>query len=195
MTQAPPMHENFDKAKEALINTAFMDTASPTDGAIFFSGPKAKRLVKQLVKSSDGAMVSVLDTPALQEFNQYQHLYFGKNAVMSIEEGYEVGRWISEKFASEASGNVTIVIDGKVKPHGTFNVAEFSVLLKNPNVTGFTVIDYDTIKGQHNAQPERIPMNKEDCKAYVEKKLAGVADRRQGQRITADNRGIGLHPA
>lgn len=165
--------------QEKFLDIALMDTSSPVDGAVFFSGPKAKRKAGKMVKQSDGDMKTVIDTPALKEFVKNQSHYFGKDSLLSLEEGYAVGDWISERFAENAKGDVHICIDG-VKPHGTFNRAEVPALLDNPDLDKFYV--YDSQPSVRGVQPfEQMEFNREDFQTYLERKLIGRVDRRLDQ--------------
>lgn len=165
---------------EKFLEIALMDTSSPHDGAIFFSGPAAKKEAKKLAEKSNGTMKTVIDTPALKEFSQHQSYYFGKNAELSLEEGYFIGDCISEKFAQDASGTVRVFLDG-IKPHGTFNRAEVPALLKNPNVDRFLV--YDTTPSIHDiTRFQEMEFNKADFATYIERKLVGLTDRRLGNK-------------
>ncbi len=168
-----------ESLQEKFLDIALMDTSSPVDGAVFFSGPKAKRKAGKMVKQSGGDMKTVIDTPALKEFVKNQSHYFGKNSLLSLEEGYAVGDWISERFAENAKGNVHICIDG-VKPHGTFNRAEVPALLDNPDLDKFYV--YDSQPSVRGVQPfEQMEFNREDFQTYLERKLIGRVDRRLDQ--------------
>jgi len=165
--------------QEKFLDIALMDTSSPVDGAVFFSGPKAKRKAGKMVRQSDGDMKTVIDTPALKEFVKNQSHYFGKDSLLSLEEGYAVGDWISERFAENAKGNVHICIDG-VKPHGTFNRAEVPALLDNPDLDKFYV--YDSQPSVRGVQPfEPMEFNRQDFQTYLERKLIGRVDRRLDQ--------------
>lgn len=175
-----------DKSRMELQNMfleiALMDASSPRDGAVFFSGPTAKRKAKQMCDKSDGGMKTVIETPALREFVQHQCHYFGKNAKLSLQEGYAVGDWISERFAAEASGTVRVFLDG-IKPHGTFNRAEVPALLANPKVDRFLV--YDARPSLRDVGPfEAMEFNREDFATYIERKLIGQMDRRMSDNHT-----------
>ena len=169
-----------DSIVDNFLDIATMDVSSPHDGAVFFSGPKAKRKAKKLARQSDGEMMTVIDTPALTEFVKNQRHYFGKDAKMSLQEGYLVGDWISERFSEQATGTVRVYLDG-VKPHGTFNRAEVPALLDNPNVDKFLVYDAQpTVRG---VQPfQEMELNKEDFETYILRKIECMPDRRIGQK-------------
>lgn len=173
-----------------FLEIALMDASSPHDGAVFFSGPGAKRKAKQICDKSDGAMKTVIETPALKEFVKHQSHYFGRNATMSLQEGYTVGDWISERFAAEASGTVRVYLDG-IKPHGTFNRAEVPALLANPKIDRFLV--YDSRPSLRDVEPyQEMEFNREDFETYIERKLIGVPDRRMSDNhtpVSSANRG------
>ena len=156
---------------DEFLKTAGMDTSSPENGAVFFSGPKAKRLARKMCNS--GEFVNVMQTQALTEFNKWQRHCYGDDGFISLQDYYTVGDWISEKFANEAVGAVTVCLDG-IKPHGTFARAEIHVLFRNDNVTHFVVYDYSGADGK----PEPVEMSKSDFADYVKAKLTGVRDRR-----------------
>lgn len=161
---------------EKFLEIALLDTSSPHNGAIFFSGPAAKKEAKKVAEKSNGTMKTVIDTPALKEFCEHQSYYFGKNSELSLEEGYFIGDCISERFAQDASGTVKVFLDG-IKPHGTFNRAEVPALLNNPKVDKFLV--YDTTPSIHNVTRfQEMEFNKADFATYIERKLIGLADRR-----------------
>ena len=167
--------------QDEFINAALLDTSSPRNGAIFFSGPKAKRQAKKVVSGSNGEKKTVIETDALKEFNNQQSLYFGKDAIFSIDEAYFIGDCISEGFARDASGTVDVYIDG-IKPHGTFARAEFPALLDNLDVDSFVVYDYASLKGQSNSVLQGLPMTKDEFACYITDKISGLADRRLGSR-------------
>lgn len=163
--------------QDSFLSVALLDASSPPDGAIFFSGPRAKRAAKQAVTRSDGKLQTVLDTEALSEFNKWQPLYFGKDAKFSIAEAYFIGDCISESFARNASGAVTIYLDG-IKPHGTFARAELPTLLQNPNVEKFIVHDYGTVDMRSAQAPTPVEMDKQKLAQYIQNRIDGVPDRR-----------------
>lgn len=165
------MSETRRRLMDEFLKTTEMDTSSPENGAVFFSGPKAKRLAKKMSKNGD--FVNVTQTQALTEFNKWQRHCYGDDGFISIQDYYAVGDWISEKFANEATGVVTVCLDG-IKPHGTFARAEIPALFMNDNVTHFVVYDYAGADGK----PEPVEMSKSDFADYVNAKLAGMKDRR-----------------
>jgi hypothetical protein len=160
--------------QEAFIKTAFKDTSSPENKAVFFSGPKAKRKMAKLCSKSDG-FANVCQSEALGAFNEYQSFAFGKNATISLQDYYFIGDCISEAFADNASGTVRIYLDG-VKGDGTFNRAEIPALLKNDKVTDFLV--YDAMPKQSGIEPfEEIQMNKEELRDYIDRSIVGQVSR------------------
>ncbi len=157
------MTDTPQSLQDEFVNTAFLDTSSPHDGAVFFSGPKAKRKAVRLAKTDPDNYKTVVNTPALKAFNAYQPHYFGKNASFSLQEAYFIGDCISEYFASNATGTVHVYLDG-VKPHGTFNRVELPELLENPDVTGFLVYD---LSPEGGLSPDGEAMTKEKLQSYV----------------------------
>ena len=177
------MTEKNWETRESIIDNFFeiamMDVSSPHDGAVFFSGPKAKRNATKLAAKSHGEKMTVIDTPALTEFVKHQRHYFGRDAKMTLEEGYTIGDWISERFAEQVSGEVRVYLDG-VKPHGTFNRAEVPALLENDKIDRFLV--YDSQPSIRDVGPfEEIELNRDDFKSYIERKVECVPDRRIGR--------------
>lgn len=173
------MSERDKTLQDKFVNIAFMDCSSPPDSAIFFSGPRAKRAAKADVARSGGERKTVLETEALNEFNKWQPLYFGQNAKFSISEAYFIGDCISESFARQASGKVTIYLDG-IKPHGTFARAELPTLLSNPAITQFVVHDFGKVDLRAGQQPAGIVMDKEQLQSYINRHTEGMPDRRLG---------------
>ncbi|MCB1593225.1 MAG: hypothetical protein KDI90_12320 [Alphaproteobacteria bacterium] len=171
-----------EQLQEMFLDIALMDASSPHDGAVFFSGPGAKRRAKKLCDKSDGAMKTVIDTPALKEFVRHQSHYFGRDSKLTLQEGYTVGDWISERFAAEASGTVRVFLDG-IKPHGTFNRAEVPALLENEDIDRFLV--YDSKPTLRGIEPyEEMEFNRADFETYIERKLVGIPDRRMSEKHT-----------
>ena len=154
-----------------FLRTVTLDTSSPENGAVFFSGAKAKRAAKKACKSSD--FKNVTQTEALEEFNKWQKHCYGSDGFLSLQDYFAVGDWISEKFAQDASGSVAVYLDG-VKPHGTFARAEIPALIANDKVTDFTVYDFAGSEGK----PEPVSMSKSEFGQYMKQKLEGVRDRR-----------------
>lgn len=166
--------------QDEFIKTAFMDTSSPHDGAVFFSGPKAKRKAKKLSSTSEDYQ-TVIDTPALKEFNKYQKHYFGPDADISLQDAYFIGDCISEYFAKNATGTVRIFLDG-VKPHGTFNRAEMPELTTNDKIDKFLV--YDAAPFDKNTEPfSEMEMTHEELKEYVAHKVEKIPPRAIGQSL------------
>lgn len=167
--------------QDEFINTAFEDASSPHNGAIFFSGPKAKRKACKMSRSNLEKYRTVVDTVALQKFNKFQPHYFGKKATFSLQEAYFIGDCISESFANNASGSVRVYLDG-VKPHGTFNRVEIATLLKNDKITDFLV--YDASPRNNKIQPfEEMRMSKDELRNYIDQTIKIVPFRDIGQSL------------
>jgi hypothetical protein len=167
-----------------LLDTASLDTSSPQDGAVFFSGARAKRAAKKLAGSKNNDFKTVIDTDALKAFNTMQSHYFGRNASVSVEEAYFVGDCISENFAGNATGSIRVYLDG-IKPHGTFARCEVPQLIQNTNITEFVIYDYDGVDLAAGQKVEPITLDCNEFKAYIECKLAGKCDRRLGNQAQA----------
>lgn len=117
---------------QALNIACYQDASSPTGKAVFFSGAAEKRQAAEFCRKNPGYK-HVCMTDALQAFDRLE--LFKNMPPLTIGEIYDIGDMISERFASEASGNVTAFIGPKCKPHGTFLRVELPALLNNPGVT------------------------------------------------------------
>ena len=134
---------------KAWTSLAEYDVSSEHDHAVFFSGALEKREAADFCRKNPGYR-HVCMTPALAAFNEMN--LFKKIPLISVRDIYDLGDIISERFAEEASGNVTIFIGGKCKPHGTFLRIELPALLANTKVTSINnrpKSDFETLLTQN----------------------------------------------
>ena len=125
-------HEDRDTLIAKGLEVAlYGDTSSDQDKAVFFSGADEKRQAADFCRKNPGYK-HVCMTEALHQFDDLK--LFGRGSPLTIKEIYDLGDIISERFAQEASGNVTIFIGPKCKPHGTFMRVELPAIMSNEAV-------------------------------------------------------------
>jgi hypothetical protein len=98
--------------------------------AVFYSGRGNRELAEQFARQSG---MSTLEMTPGGEWLDAQNL-FGPNSVLTPNEAVEVWSRLSERFASEASGNAIGFVEG-ARPGSIFNTVEYPALRRNPDVT------------------------------------------------------------
>lgn len=116
------------------------DTLSLRDRAVFFSSGQKKDATEYCRKQGDG-FKTVCMTDALIAFDS---LGLFRRGDFHHSEIFALGDMISERFAQDASGNVTAFVGAKSKPTGTFRRVELPTLLANPNVTSINEMPKQT---------------------------------------------------
>jgi len=110
----------------------FFSVASPTDGAVFYAGPGTQKAAEELAEKTGKTTLG--QTSAGQYLDQNLN---GSDAFESTE-ALDIWRDTSERYAQEASGEVTAVVNNPASD-SVFVDTELPALLDNPNVTQITI--------------------------------------------------------
>ena len=107
-----------------------LDVSTPRNAAVFYSGPGNRRLAERFAEEN-GRMT--LEKTVGGNWLDNQKLY-SPGSPLTPNEATQVWSRLSERFASEASGNA-IGFVRNARNEGIFNSIEYQTLLQNPNIT------------------------------------------------------------
>jgi hypothetical protein len=107
-----------------------LDVSSHPNGAVFYSGRGNRELAEGFANQTGKTTLEM--TPGGRWLDA-QNL-FGPNSPFTPNEAVEIWSRLSQRFASEASGNVVGFVSGSGSG-SIFNSVEFPSLRNNPKVT------------------------------------------------------------
>jgi len=107
-----------------------LDVSTARNGAVFYSGKGNRELAEAFARQNGRTTLEM--TPGGKFLDDLQ--LFGPNSPLTPEQATQVWSRLSQRFAAEASGNVTGFVRG-ARPEGIFNTVEFPAPRANPNVT------------------------------------------------------------
>jgi filamentous hemagglutinin len=115
-----------------------LDVSSAPNTAVFHSG--GTRALAEQYATSNG--LTTLESTGGGSWLDNLNLFGQSSQVANVNDAQALTLWqkISSNYASQASGNVTAILDmRKLNPDGVFMSSELPILLKNNNVTQITI--------------------------------------------------------